>query len=674
MYDFLNSILQWLYVHPNAAGAATFIISSIESVAIIGTIIPGSLMMTAIGTLAGAGIIPLWSTIIWAILGAIVGDGISYWLGYYFKHDLHQIWPFRKYPYILLTGERFFYRHGGKSVFIGRFVGPVRALVPLVAGMLNMNPWRFTFANITSAIGWAPAYMLPGLILGAASLELPPDATVHFILMLLLIGLLSITALWLIQKFFNLVSVQINQTCQQVWHYLSESPRYKLITRIIKHHDKTKIYTQLILIFYFLLTLATFIYLSMYISLTASETIKINNTFFHFFRSLRSPLWDNILVTLSFLGDKYVLLPVFGLLFMWFLCTKRFITAWHTFFLCFISVGSIQILKLFIHTNRPWGIVNGPETFSFPSGHTTLVVTFYMSLALLLTHITKPKHPIFIYLAALFTIISVSLSRLYLGMHWFTDIIGGYLLGAMIILFFTFSYNRFKEKSISLIHLISTTIIFISLSFSLSYYQRFAVLKQNVTKQNWPVYSLTLSEWWDVNNTHFPLTRLNRFGFNSEIFNLEWLDELKNIKSILLKNGWKIPSKNTWITVFHRITDIKSAEHLPLVSPLHLDRKPVLVLIKKNNKQNKYLVLRLWQPDVILQRINYPLWVGVVEEIPRTYSWLFNRKKIGFRITPTILFKKMPNQYIVKTKMVASIQKEQVHHFAMVLIKPKQLN
>src|ERR1700733_13714231 len=99
MSEIVTPILQWLNSNPELAGFATFLISAAESVAIIGTIVPGSIMMTAIGALVGAGIIPFWSTLIWAILGAIVGDGISYWLGHYFKARLHQVWPFRTHPY-----------------------------------------------------------------------------------------------------------------------------------------------------------------------------------------------------------------------------------------------------------------------------------------------------------------------------------------------------------------------------------------------------------------------------------------------------------------------------------------------------------------------------------------------------------------------------------------------
>src|SRR5258708_180879 len=154
MTDVVTPLLQWLNANPEWAGLATFIISAAESVAIIGTIVPGSITMTAIGTLAGAGIIPLWMTIFWATLGAILGDSISYWIGHYFKDRLRMMCPFRNNPQILIKGESFVHHYGSMSVFIGRFVGPVRALVPLVAGMLGMKPLQFTIANVTSAIGW----------------------------------------------------------------------------------------------------------------------------------------------------------------------------------------------------------------------------------------------------------------------------------------------------------------------------------------------------------------------------------------------------------------------------------------------------------------------------------------------------------------------------------------
>ncbi len=181
---------------PHSAGLATFLISAGESIAIIGTIVPGTVVMTAVGALAGAGVIPLWSTLVWAILGAIIGDNLSYFIGRHFKDGLRQSWIFKTYPNLLNSGEVFFRKYGILSVFIGRFIGPVRALVPLVAGMLGMRPLSYVTVSVIASICWAPVYMLPGILLGEATLEFPPDVAVHALLVLLLGVLFVIFCLW----------------------------------------------------------------------------------------------------------------------------------------------------------------------------------------------------------------------------------------------------------------------------------------------------------------------------------------------------------------------------------------------------------------------------------------------------------------------------------------------
>jgi undecaprenyl-diphosphatase len=76
------------------------------------------------------------------------------------------VWPFTRSPELLPNGIRFFARHGGKSVFIGRFFGPVRAVIPLAAGVMRMRRDRFWFANVTSALVWAPMLLFAGDAVG----------------------------------------------------------------------------------------------------------------------------------------------------------------------------------------------------------------------------------------------------------------------------------------------------------------------------------------------------------------------------------------------------------------------------------------------------------------------------------------------------------------------------
>jgi len=153
--------LHWLSAHPGWSGLAIFLIAFSESLLVVGLVFPGSIIMFGVGTLVAAGALDLWTTLVWAAAGAITGDGVSFWLGHHYKDHLRDMWPIRRYPTLMERGEQFFNKHGGKSVLFGRFVGPVRPVIPAVAGMLGMTPARFLTVNVVSAIAWAPAYTLP---------------------------------------------------------------------------------------------------------------------------------------------------------------------------------------------------------------------------------------------------------------------------------------------------------------------------------------------------------------------------------------------------------------------------------------------------------------------------------------------------------------------------------
>lgn len=671
MHDTVSQILQWLNTHPELSGLITFCISAAESVAIIGTIVPGTVMMTAIGALAGAGVIPFWSTIIYAILGAIAGDGISYWIGYHFRNRLPHLWIFRRWPSFLEGGENFFRNHGGKSVFIGRFVGPVRAMVPLVAGMLGVKPLRFTIANVISAIGWAPAYMLPGILLGAASLELPPDITIHMMLMLFITSLFIILCIWFLAKLLTLIKKQLNYSLTWIWNKLQGS-RYSFITTLLKHHDPNKAYEQLELLICFILASTAFFYLTIYVFLINDpKTIFINNIFFHLFRSLRTPVTDNVMLVITFLGAKSVILPLLIVLSAWFAWTKRWRTAIHTLALGILTVSSIAAMKWMIHEPRPWGILqNNFDGFSFPSGHAALSIIFYLGLGLLLARQIAATYHRLIFILASIIIAAIGVSRLYLGAHWFTDVIGGWLVGAALLMLVTMSYhrqaefphklkeiltrlfNRKSEKKTKSSWIIITALLTLMTSYSIYFYHSFEKLKYSYTQLEWPISTVSLDAWWEQQNDYLPLYRINRFGLAQQIFNVQWVGNLSKIKEILLQNGWRKPPKRDWISILYRLTDVRSTESLPLVSPLYLDKKPVLVLIKSINDNKKLLALRFWKSNIAFANSNQLLWVGTFEAVPSTYSWIKRKRNNGVLLSHELLFTMLPAEYDVREKNI----------------------
>jgi undecaprenyl-diphosphatase len=167
--EWFTELLTWIEHNPSYAGMVVFTMSLAESLAIVGVLIPGVVILFGAGTLIGTGILDFWTMCLWAIAGAVIGDSLSFWLGHHFEY-LTQRWRwFRLHPDHLKKGIAFFEKYGDLSVALGRFFGPIRAIVPLVAGLMHMPPKRFFVANVLSALVWAPAYLAPGMLFGEIS-------------------------------------------------------------------------------------------------------------------------------------------------------------------------------------------------------------------------------------------------------------------------------------------------------------------------------------------------------------------------------------------------------------------------------------------------------------------------------------------------------------------------
>src|SRR4051812_43969889 len=158
------------FVRDNAAWAPpiVFALAFGESLAFISLLIPAWGALVAIGALIAAGGISFWPVWVAGALGAAFGDWLSYWIGGKLEHSVANIWPLSSHPQLLPRGEAFMKRWGALGIFIGRFFGPLRAVVPLIAGILEMPFWRFQFANFTSAFVWAAVLLTIGDVASAA--------------------------------------------------------------------------------------------------------------------------------------------------------------------------------------------------------------------------------------------------------------------------------------------------------------------------------------------------------------------------------------------------------------------------------------------------------------------------------------------------------------------------
>jgi membrane protein DedA with SNARE-associated domain len=166
MESLAQPLIAFVAAHAHWAAVIMFVTAFGESFAFLSLLFPGTTLLIAAGTLMSGGTLPYAPVLIAAVLGATLGDTVSYWIGRRYGDGITRIWPFTRNPELLPTGIRFFAKHGGKSVFIGRFFGPIRAVIPLAAGVMRMPRGWFWFANFTSALVWAPMLLFVGDAIG----------------------------------------------------------------------------------------------------------------------------------------------------------------------------------------------------------------------------------------------------------------------------------------------------------------------------------------------------------------------------------------------------------------------------------------------------------------------------------------------------------------------------
>jgi membrane protein DedA with SNARE-associated domain len=159
MTSYFERLVDFVGAHPQLSFLAVFLLALSEAVPVIGTVVPGSTLIFAISALTTtAGIMP-WALLVAAVLGAIAGDGFSFWLGHRYQRQILSGWPLNRFPWLIERSAQFIRKYGITSVFLARFTAVVRAFVPLMAGILRMSSRQFYVANILSALVWAPMHV-----------------------------------------------------------------------------------------------------------------------------------------------------------------------------------------------------------------------------------------------------------------------------------------------------------------------------------------------------------------------------------------------------------------------------------------------------------------------------------------------------------------------------------
>ena len=195
MFEF-NEVILWLNDHPEWIALGVFFAAFIESFALIGVIIPGVVLLALISGMASS-TLNVVELVLIAYVASYLADILSFLLGTKISKSIDKLWPFNKYPNLLVQGRTFVKRFGILGVFVGKFIGPIRPLLPLTAGSLGMNFKYFLTVEIFSSFLWALLYTVPGYYAGKSILDS------EFNLNWLIAIIIGVAILIVIVRYFN---------------------------------------------------------------------------------------------------------------------------------------------------------------------------------------------------------------------------------------------------------------------------------------------------------------------------------------------------------------------------------------------------------------------------------------------------------------------------------------
>nr|WP_244327755.1 bifunctional DedA family/phosphatase PAP2 family protein [Roseibium sp. RKSG952] len=591
----MTQIVNYIGEHPEIAGLVCFAAAMGEALFIIGLFVPSTVVLVGAGTLVGLGKLDPVSTFIWTTMGAIAGDAISYWVGYVYKDKLRRIWPLSRYSSLMERGEDFFRQHGGKSVFIGRFVPGVKSVVPGIAGMVGMNATRFTVINVVSAIAWSIAHLGPGYLAGSALSAIGEvSGRLALVLGVLLVVLFVAVMLgrWMILIIMPLFP---GAHVAAVGWFAKRPGRISQWVARTFDPDHPRSVGMLASALLLLITMPLFFWLIGEVA-PGEPMVRADVAILNMFESLRTVIGDKLMIAVTLLGDGIVV-AVVTLAVAAYLFARK---AWRRAVGFLIAMGStalfVPIIKLMLHRSRPMDLYSGADAFSFPSGHATLNTVLFGICAVLIAHDRSRWTKAGVFTIAAIFVITIGFSRIYLGAHWMSDVLAGLLFGTAMVAMFAFVFGSIHNEKIGRLTLAAivagTLAVFgtwhvaSNLKDALIVYEPQADL-QILTSADW-----TTTAWRDL-----PAHRIELSGEMKEPLVIQYAGDPEHFARALAAYGWQKPPKWSLATATGFIVGETPADDLPVLPRTQNGLQPALVLIRNDpgaHPASGRWILRLW--------------------------------------------------------------------------------
>ena len=388
MGQWLETLTQWLAGHPQWLGLALLIVACMECLAVVGLIIPGTVLVFAIAVLAGSGVLSLGETLLLGFIGGLIGDLLSYALGRRYHQGIRSLRGLRDHPEWLMQAEHYFQRYGVASLLVGRFIGPLRPMLPMTAGMLDMPFGRFLLVSLCAAAGWSMAYLLPGWSAGAA-IRLPLEEGFWSEAGIVVGALLTLIAATAFGSLRGLRWVSA----------LSAGLGVAILLGLFFGWPHLK---------------------------------ELDEGLLAVIQGARSTTFDRIMVIVTRAGDFHTQLWAAVLLCLLLLVARQWRAALFAILTLLGTALANGALKATFARVRPEVLMEPLSSYSFPSGHSSAAFAFFLTLGVLAGRGQPPRLRLAWLVLASLPATAIALSRVYLGVHWTTDVTAGALLAASI--------------------------------------------------------------------------------------------------------------------------------------------------------------------------------------------------------------------------------------------------
>ncbi|MPZ91408.1 MAG: phosphatase PAP2 family protein [Actinobacteria bacterium] len=413
-----------------------FAFAMAEGGLLVGLFLPGEAPLIIAGVLAYQGRVSLAAMLLAACLGAVLGDSIGYWLGRRYGRRLETTKLGQKIGQQRWDKSRTYVRErGGKAVFLGRFVSIFRTLAPPVAGSAHMPYGRFLVWNVPAALTFATGLVMTGYLAGSRwhlVEEYLGQASLVIGIIVVVLAVVVVATRWIAANYPRLHN-RIERLLERPRIRTLRERYHKEIAFLARRFDPRARLGLSVTVGVLVVVSFGLVFGEIFDEVIEQDTGFVDGPALRFLTDHRSPEVTTIMRSVTFFGGSIVAL---------FMMTAAIVVHYvktresrQPAFLAFCLVGALglaPVIKLIVQRARPEiSPVMDVGGYAFPSGHATTSMIVFGALAYVLTRRLSWRADVWIWAGAGIASFLIGFSRLYLGVHWPTDVVGGWALGLL---------------------------------------------------------------------------------------------------------------------------------------------------------------------------------------------------------------------------------------------------